>query len=267
MRGIGLDWGAKGTLGLRSSIVTSGDASERQPLKFPVLGLVRWKAGPGSEVVGGETLSAPHATAGGRTGAGLDSSCEMRVFFPLHTHSCLLRGRGPDPTLPAPPPSPQAWLRSGAGWRESFSLNQYNLPLGSREQICSHLKAASVFPDHEGVSGALSKSRKGHIPKAKQTPSSGGSGRAGQEPRSGWGRGWPPLWAWERTGGRVDRRARIEGEASSGTANSFLLRLLVVEPQPGSVLPGIPCARVYGRVCERARPGLGQCCLQTKGEG
>lgn len=93
----------------------------------------------------------------------------------------------------APPPSPQAWLRSGAGWRESFSLNQYNLPLGSREQICSHLKAASVFPDYEGVSGALSKSRKDYVLKAKQTLSSGGPGRAGQEPRSGWGCEWPLL--------------------------------------------------------------------------
>lgn len=27
-----------------------------------------------------------------------------------------------------------------------------------------------MFPDYEGVSGALSKSRKDHIPKAKQTP-------------------------------------------------------------------------------------------------
>lgn len=168
---------------------------------------------------------------------------------------------------PAPPPSPQAWLRSGAGWRESFSLNQYNLPSGSREQICSHLKAASVFADYEGVSGALFKSRKGHIPKGKQTPSSGGPGRAGQEPRSGWGRGWQPLWAWERTGGRVDRRSCSAGKAGAGTTNSFFLRLLVAEPQSGSVLPGIPYAWVYGRVFERARPGLGQCCLQTKGEG
>lgn len=167
----------------------------------------------------------------------------------------------------APPPSPQAWLRSWAGWRESFSLNQYNLPSGSREQICLHLKAASVFPDYEGVSGALSKFRKDHVPKAKQTPSSGGPGRAGQEPRSGWGSQWPPLWAWEWTGGRVDRPASSAGEASLGTTKSFLQRLLVVEPQPGSVLPGIPCALVYGRVCKRARPGLGHCCLQTKGEG
>lgn len=65
----------------------------------------------------------------------------------------------------------------------------------------------------------------------------------------------------------VDRRACSAGKASSGTANSFLLRLLVVEPQPGSVLPGIPCALVYGRILERAGPGLGQRCLQTKGEG
>lgn len=71
----------------------------------------------------------------------------------------------------------------------------------------------------------------------------------------------------DRTGGRVDRLARSAGEASSGTTDSLLLRLLVAEPQPGSVLPGILYARVYGRVCQRARPGLGQCCLQTKGEG
>lgn len=48
----------EGTLGLRCSLATSGDASERQPLKFPIRGLVRWKAGPGSEVVG-VRLSAP----------------------------------------------------------------------------------------------------------------------------------------------------------------------------------------------------------------
>lgn len=163
----------------------------------------------------GERLQRPHPTASGQAGAGLVPS-ETGTLFPLHAHPCLLRGMGPDPTLPAPPPSPQAWLRSGAGWRESFSLNQYTLPSGSREQICSHLKAASVFPDYEGVSGALSKSRKGHIPKAKQTPSSGGSGRAGQEPRRGWGLGWPPLWAWERTGGRVYRRRAARAKPARG---------------------------------------------------
>lgn len=178
------------------------------------------------------------------------------------------QGRLLGPKLPAPLlPAPRPGCALGLGWRESFSLNQYNLPSGSREQICSHLKAASVFPDYEGVSGALSKFRKDHVPKAKQIPSSGGPGRAGQEPRSGWGSKWPPLWAWERTGGRVDRPASSAGEASLGTTNSFLQRLLVVEPQPGSVLPGIPCVRVYGRVCKRTRPGLGHCCLQTKGEG
>lgn len=218
--------------------------------------------------MGGDTLSDPISLPAARLGCVGHNIWGRPFLLPPTTHPRLSPRRVRVPRLPAPPPSPRAWLRSGAGWRESFSLNQYNLPWGSREQICSHLKAASVFPDYEGVSGALSKPSKGHIPKAKQTPSSGGPGRAGQEPRSGWGRGWPPLWAWEptgRAGGRADRRARSADEASSGTTSSFLLRLLVVEPQPGSVLPGIPCARVYGRVYERARPGLGQCCLQTKG--
>lgn len=110
-----------------------------------------------------------------------------------------------------PPPSPQAWMRSWAGWRESFSLNQYNLPSGSREQICSHLKAASVFPDYEGVSGALSKSRKDHVPKAKQTSSSGGPWRAGQEPRSGWGARVAAalgLGADRRSGGQTSAQRR-----------------------------------------------------------
>lgn len=248
------------------STATSGDASERQPLKFPIRGPVRWKAGPGSEVVGGESLSAPIPLPAARLGLGWSRAARWGLSFrSMPTHVCS--GEWAQiprflPLLQAPRPGCAPGLDG-----VKVSASQYNLPSGSREQICSHLRAASVFPDYEGVSGALSKSRKGHIPKAKQTPSSGGSGRAGQEPRSGWGRGWPPLWAWEPTGGRVDRRARSAGEASSGTTNSFLLRLLVVEPQPGSVLPGIPCARVYGRVCERARPGLGQCCLQTKGEG
>lgn len=185
--------------------------------------------------------------------------------FALLAHQCLLPGQAPgSPAFRAPPPSPQAWQRSWAGWRESFSLNQYNLPSGSREQICSHLKAASVFPDYEGVSGALSKFRKDHVPKAKQTPSSGGPGEgwAGTQERVG----EPVAGA---LGLEADRRAAASsaGEASLGTTNSFLQRLLVVEPQPSSVLPGIPCARVYGRVCERARPGLGHCRLQTKGEG
>lgn len=151
---------------------------------------------------GGRDAHRPHPTASGQAGARSFPGLGMGAFLPPQTRRGLPRGRDRDPTPPAPPPSPQAWLRSGAGWRESFSLNQYNLPSGSREQICSHLKAASVFPDYEGVSGALFKSRKVHIPKGKQTPSSGGPGRAGQEPRSGWGRGWPPLWAWERTGRR-----------------------------------------------------------------
>lgn len=216
----------------------------------------------------GRDSQRPQPTEGGQAKTESARSCE-NVFFPSAPHpSASAPGMGPRSQAScALPSSPQAWLRSGTGWRESFSLNQYKLPSGSREQICLHLKAASVFPDYEGVSGALSKYRNDHVPQAKQIPSSGGPGRAGQKPRSGWGRGWLPLWARERTGGRVDRWARSAGEASSGTTNSFLLRLLVVEPQPGSVLPGIPCARVYGRVCERARPGLGQCCLQTKGEG
>lgn len=214
-----------------------------------------------------ERLSSPHPTAVGQAVAALILSGEVGGFLSL-LHRGLAPGKAPGSQAScAPPPSPQAWLRSRAGWRESFSLNQYNLPSGSREQICSHLKAVSVFPDYEGVSGALSKFRKDHVPKAKQIPSSGGPGRAGQEPRSGWGSKWPPLWAWERTGGRVDRPASSAGEASLGTTNSFLQRLLVVEPQPGSVLRGIPCVRVYGRVCKRTRPGLGHCCLQTKGEG
>lgn len=215
----------------------------------------------------GEVLKPPSHRTGPGCGCA-DPKLQGRSFSFLSTHQCLLRGKAPGSQAScAPPPSPQAWLRSWAGWRESFSLNQYNLPSGSREQICSHLKAASVFPDYEGVSGALSKFRKDHVPKAKQTPSSGGPGRVGQEPRSGWGSQWRPLWAWEPTGGRVDRPASSAGEASLGTTNSFLQRLLVVEPQPGSVLPGIPCTLVYGRVCKRARPGLGHCCLQTKGEG
>lgn len=152
--------------------------------------------------MGGEALSAPIPLPAARLELGHSQASGWGLpFRPKPTMVCP--GEGTEiPRLLPPPPSPQAWLRSGAGWRESFSLNQYNLPSGSREQICSHLKAASVFPDYEGVSGALFKSRKGHVPKGKQTPSSGGPGRAGQEPRSGWGRGWPPLWAWERTGRR-----------------------------------------------------------------
>lgn len=140
--------------------------------------------------MGGETPSAPNPLSSAKLGLGLSQAARwVGAFLQTLTHPCLPQGRGPDPTPPAPPLRPQAWLRSGAGWCESFSLNQYNLLSGSREQICLHLKAASVFVDYEGVSGALSKYRKDHILKAKQTPSSGGPGRAGQEPRSGWRRG------------------------------------------------------------------------------
>lgn len=231
----------------------------------PLVGLAEGRVGVRGLCL--ERFSSLHPTALGQAVAALIPSCEDRAF-PFFHPPVSAPGEAPGSQAScAPPPSPQAWLRSWAGWRESFSLNQYNLPSGSREQICLHLKAASVFPDYEGVSRALSKFRKDHVPKAKQTRSSGGPGRAGQEPRSGWGSQWPPLWAWERTGGRVDRPASSAGEASLETTNSFLQRLLVVEPQPGSILPGIPCDLVYGRVCKRARPGLGHCCLQTKGEG
>lgn len=40
--------------------------------------------------------------------------------------------------------------------------------------------------------------------------------------------------------------------------------LLVVEPEPVFVLSGI---LVYGNICKTARSGLGEYCLQTKGEG
>lgn len=40
--------------------------------------------------------------------------------------------------------------------------------------------------------------------------------------------------------------------------------LLVVEPEPVFVLSGI---LVCGNICKTARSGLGEYCLQTKGEG
>lgn len=40
--------------------------------------------------------------------------------------------------------------------------------------------------------------------------------------------------------------------------------LLVVESEPVFVLSGI---LVYGNICKTARSGLGEYCLQTKGEG
>lgn len=149
----------------------------------------------------------------------------MGVFLPSTPHPPVVSAPGKGSSSHAscfPPPSPQAWLCSGAGWRESFSLNQYKLPSGSREQICSHLKAAFEFPYYEGVSGALSESRKDQVPKAKQTPSCGEPGRAGQEPRRRWGRGGRRSGPGSgQAGGRTDpRAARVKPARGLRTGSS-----------------------------------------------
>lgn len=123
---------------------------------------------------------------------------------------CLLPQVCPHPTPPAPPPSPQAWLRSGAGWRESFSLNQYNLPSGSREQICSLLKAASVFPYYEGFLGLSPNSERATFRKQNKSRALGA-----------W-EGWAGTQEW--VGARVAAALGLEADRQAGGPTGAQLR-------------------------------------------
>lgn len=62
-----------------------------------------------------ERLSSPHPTAVGQAVAALIPSCEDGGF-PSLLHQGLAPGKAPGSQAScAPPPSPQAWLRSWAG--------------------------------------------------------------------------------------------------------------------------------------------------------
>lgn len=82
---------------------------DRRPLKFPVLEPVWWKARPGSEVIGGETLSVLNPLMAGRLGLGQSPAARWGFFFiSKTTYVCLWEGAQIPcllPLLPAPRPS------------------------------------------------------------------------------------------------------------------------------------------------------------------
>lgn len=137
----------------------------------------------------GETLSAHILLPVVRLGLGQSPAARCGfAFIPIPTHVCPWKG-AQIPRLLPPPSSPQAWLRSGAGCCESFSLNQYNLPLGSREQICSHLKAVSVFPTMRGFPGLSPNPERTTFRKQNKPRALGALGGLGRNPGVGGGAG------------------------------------------------------------------------------
>lgn len=81
--------------------------------------------------MGGEALSVPFLLPAAVLGLGRSQAEPRQGGFPFARYPPLSApGKGPRSHASCPSSQPQAWLRSGAGWRESFSLNQYNLPWG-----------------------------------------------------------------------------------------------------------------------------------------